>query len=60
LYYAIRASRLQPSNTNYTLTLAEILYKLNRIQAAIDKLDEVLSQDPNHAKAKQIKRAISR
>lgn len=58
-FYAARAVTLAPSNSNYKLTLAEILFKLNRVSDAIYMLDEVIMQDPANTKAKQIKRAIS-
>ena len=58
-YYALQAVKLNPRDTNYKLTLAEILYKSKRVQEAINMLDEVIAQDPNNLKAKQIKRGIS-
>jgi predicted Zn-dependent protease len=57
-YYAKQAVKLNPQNSNYKLSLAEILFKSNQLRAAINMLDEVIAQDPNNLKAKQIKRSI--
>ncbi|MFC4699135.1 hypothetical protein ACFO4O_03070 [Glaciecola siphonariae] len=57
-YYAQKAVTLNPRDTNYQLTLAEIIFKLGDINGAIERLNKVIAQDPANLRAKQILRAI--
>ncbi|WP_395343969.1 hypothetical protein PN836_004635 [Ningiella sp. W23] len=57
-YYASKAVQLNPRAVNYKLSLAEILFKQQKIKASIVLLDEVIAQDPSNLKAKQIRRSL--
>ena len=59
-YYALQAVMLNPQDTNYRLSLAEIYYKLGNTSGAIATLNVVLGIDPNNQRAAQIKIQISR
>lgn len=52
-YFARQAVKLDPSDANRQLTLAECLYKLGRIGQARDILSALLKAQPDNKKARQ-------
>lgn len=50
-YYARKAHELEPQNIGYLLTLAQMLYQTNRLEQAINRLEQVLRLAPEHQEA---------
>nr|WP_136252437.1 tetratricopeptide repeat protein [Ningiella ruwaisensis] len=59
-YYAQQAVKLAPDESNFKLSLAEIIYKQGRKAEAVRLLDKVIAKAPDNMKAKQIREAVSR
>lgn len=59
-YYALKSVELDAGNHNYRLTLAEIYYKLGKLDLSIDELNKLLEIAPNNQRAKQIKAQIGK
>ena len=52
VYYARKASGLEPQNLSYKMTLAQLYYRNQQLNKAITILQQVLSIEPSHQKAK--------
>ncbi len=59
LHYALKSVELSPENISFRLSLAEAYFKLDKLNDAIDQLDQVLILDPSNQRARQIKSQLS-